>query len=94
LVCWFLRALQERIPDAKNMFSEIGRFPRAGYRLPHKQELPRHMEGQAMHPEAAPAAPSPVARRSIGASMSVTGSDRHKYFHQPTGGAETGGILV
>lgn len=83
---------QERVPDAKNMFSEIRRFPRAGYRLPHKEELPKHMTRQVMDPSAVPGQPSAVAAREAREAVDVSGTHRHRFFAQPTGGATLGGV--
>ncbi|KAA0161893.1 hypothetical protein FNF28_04890 [Cafeteria roenbergensis] len=74
----------ERLPDARNMFSEIRRFPRAGYRLPRKGDLPAHVEQQAMADPASAAErsaePMAVTLRNAEAATSVTGAFRHKYF--------------
>ncbi len=66
------------------MFSEIRRFPRAGYRLPRKGDLPAHVEQQAMADPASAAErsaePMAVTLRNAEAATSVTGAFRHKYF--------------
>jgi hypothetical protein len=76
--------VQERVPDAKNMFSEIRRFPRAGYRVSAKEDIPQHMTRAVLEGGGDP--PSPVLRRAAEQDSTVTGANRTKFFHQPLGG--------
>jgi len=72
------------VPDAKNMFSEIRRFPRAGYRISAKDDVPSHMTEAAIRGNSD--VPSPVLRRTAELAGTVTGTNRTKYFFQPNGG--------